>query len=260
MRLVAISDTHGVHRRVNLPAGDVLVHSGDLTLDGEGPVTLDFVDWFSEQPFEHKIFVAGNHDAWAENNSNYLRQYAMDKGVHYLQNSSVVIDDVTFWGSPFTPRFMDWSFMLSSTVEASRHWKTMPDSVDVLVTHGPPFGILDTLLAKNSSLDAANTDRPGKSSPDREHVGCNELFNRVREVSPQLHLFGHIHEAFGEIEKWGTRFINTSSMNSDYQLTNQPRVIDLTKNTREASVAARNNNKTSANESSFDRPSIALDV
>ena len=77
MRLVAISDTHGVHRRVNLPAGDVLVHSGDLTLDGEGPVTLDFVDWFSEQPFEHKIFVAGNHDAWAENNSNYLRQLSL---------------------------------------------------------------------------------------------------------------------------------------------------------------------------------------
>ena len=91
MRLVAISDTHGGHRRVNLPAGDVLVHSGDLTLDGERSVTLDFVDWFSDQPFKHKIFIAGNHDAWAEGNSDALQQYATDKGVHYLQGSSCLL-------------------------------------------------------------------------------------------------------------------------------------------------------------------------
>ena len=251
MRLVAISDTHGGHRRVNLPAGDVLVHSGDLTLDGERSVTLDFVDWFSDQPFKHKIFIAGNHDAWAEGNSDALQQYAMDKGVHYLQGSSIVIDDMTFWGSPYTPRFMDWSFMLSSADKAMRHWQSMPESVDVVITHGPPFGILDKLLVVNSDTDANNADQLDGIFSNEKNVGCRELFARVREVSPKLHLFGHIHEGYGEIDKWGTRFINASTMNRDYRITNQPYVIDVTKISNPVTVTTPNDNTFSENEPSF---------
>ncbi len=251
MRLVAISDTHGVHRRVSLPAGDVLVHSGDLTLNGERSVTLDFVDWFSDQPFKHKIFIAGNHDTWVESNNDTLQQYAMDRGVHYLQGSSIVLDDMTFWGSPYTPRFMDWSFMLSSADEAICHWQNMPETVDVLITHGPPFGVLDKLVVVNSDTGVNNTDKLDGIFLNEENVGCRELFARVREVAPKLHLFGHIHEGYGEIDKWGTRFINVSTMNRDYHITNQPYVIDVTKISKPVTVTAPNDKTFSTNESSF---------
>lgn len=234
MHLVLISDTHGQHRSVDLPVGDVLIHSGDLTLAGERDVALDFVSWLAEQPFRHKIFVAGNHDNWAEHNSAELRNYSERLGVHYLQDSSVDIDGVRFWGSPYTPEFMDWSFMLANEATAARHWQQMPDNVDVVITHGPPAGVLDELLPGgelNSECNSGNNGFDTSSDLIRRNVGCRALAARIAKVSPRIHIFGHIHEAYGSHHVGGTHFINASCMNTRYELANPAHVVSLDEDT-----------------------------
>ena len=235
MQIIAISDTHGKHRDVELPRGDVLVHAGDFTVGGEKSATLDFVNWFSVQPFEHKLFIAGNHDLWAESHEEELTSYANEQGVHYLCNSAVEIAGLTFWGSPQTPRFMDWAFMYSPGGEAESQWNQVPESVDVLVTHGPPKGILDGLYVApdpglNSSGDfGAGVTNAVKSSPYSrlQSVGCDALAKRIMQVKPRLHLFGHIHEAFGSMNVGRTQFVNASVMDRHYKLANPPHHLDV---------------------------------
>ena len=111
MKLVCISDTHGDHERVALPAGDVLVHAGDVTAHGTELDLLRFLDWFGRQDFAHRVFVVGNHDLFAEAHPERVRRLAREAGVTWLHDSGVSIGGVAFWGSPITPRFHDWAFM-----------------------------------------------------------------------------------------------------------------------------------------------------
>ena len=61
--VLQISDTHGQHHLLtDLPDADIIVHCGDLTNDGTEEETLDFLNWFIELPYAHKVFVIGNHD------------------------------------------------------------------------------------------------------------------------------------------------------------------------------------------------------
>ncbi len=231
MQLVLISDTHGQHQSVDVPAGDVLIHSGDLTLDGEREVVLDFVSWLAEQPHKHKIFIAGNHDRWVQDNSDELMAVSRQLGVHYLQESSVKIDGVHFWGSPYTPEYMNWAFMLPCENSAVRHWQQMPDDIDVLITHGPPAGILDNLVIADRELDDNSGENEiGVQSEYRlisRGVGCSALASRVLQVAPQCHVFGHIHEAYGSQTFGRTRFVNASCMNREYSLANPAHVISV---------------------------------
>jgi len=111
MRLVCISDTHGDHEAVSLPAGDVLVHSGDVTAHGTESDLTGFLEWFGRQNFAHKIFVAGNHDTWLESEPEKTQEMANAAGVTWLNDSGIEINGFRFWGSPITPRFLDWAFM-----------------------------------------------------------------------------------------------------------------------------------------------------
>ena len=212
MKLVCISDTHGDHATVELPAGDVLVHAGDVTAHGTELDWLRFLDWFGSRDFAHRLFVAGNHDRYPEACPERAARLAREAGVTLLDDSGHEAEGVRFWGSPITPRFLDWSFMREPGPDIERHWAMIPDDTDVLVTHGPPFAILDEV------------GRPGGAS---EHVGCPSLARRIAEVRPALHLFGHIHEGHGELERDGTRYLNVSTMNSDYRIANAPVVVEL---------------------------------
>lgn len=96
MTILHISDTHGLHNQLtNLTAADVIVHSGDFTLGGSEKEAIEFMQWFCDLPYKHKVFVAGNHD---------MCMYGADKveglpeNVHYLCNSSVIIDGIKFYG------------------------------------------------------------------------------------------------------------------------------------------------------------------
>ena len=182
MRIVAISDTHALHFGVeNLPDGDVLVHAGDFMKSGFDLQDIrSFNRWLGEQSFKHRVVCAGNHDRYFQNSPHDARSFLTN--AIYLENTGVTIDNVTFWGSPYTPEFLDWAFMYPRG-SGAKYWDQIPYGLDVLITHGPPFGILDQ-VARGS-----------------EHLGCAELLESVEQKKPRVHLFGHIHGGAGTFER-----------------------------------------------------------
>lgn len=212
MRLVCISDTHGDHEKVKLPTGDVLIHAGDVTAYGKQEETRSFMHWLGAQDFEHKLCVAGNHDTFMEDDAEASARYAVESNVVLLNDSGITINGVSFWGSPITTRFLDWSFMRDPGAPIEAHWNLIPNSTDVLITHGPPYGILDEVIRGDGEL---------------EHVGCHSLLSRVRSIAPSYHLFGHIHEGRGRIDENNITFCNVSTMDERYRIQHLPVVIDL---------------------------------
>ena len=141
-KIVCLSDTHNCNELINVPDGDVLIHAGDATGRGTIDEIIAFNKWFANLPHRHKIFVAGNHDWLFETNNRYARSL-LDSSIYYLQDSSVEVQGLKIYGSPWQPRFFDWAFNLMRGAELAEKWKLAPNELDVLITHGPPFGILD---------------------------------------------------------------------------------------------------------------------
>jgi len=207
MKLVLISDTHARHRKVNVPDGDILVHAGDVTITGEFRVLEDFHTWLGELPHKHKIVIPGNHDFGAEN----WHKLPFTNGT-LLLDEAVTVEGLKFYGSPFTPTFFDWAFMLPRGKTIYEKWLQIPHDTDVLITHGPPYGILDW------------------APYSKEHAGCHDLRNVVDAIRPKLHVFGHIHAGYGQHlygEDKQTLFVNASVVNEAYQPVNQPIVVEL---------------------------------
>ena len=212
MRLVVLSDTHGLHDRIeSLPEGDILVHAGDFMNSGyEVQEILSFNRWLGEQPFKHRVVCGGNHDRYFEAAPGQAR--ALLTNALYLENTGVSIDNVTFWGSPYTPEFLHWAFMYSRGTSTQRYWNLIPYNLDVLITHGPPLGILDQIASGEA------------------HLGCEELLNAVEEKKPRVHLFGHIHGGAGTAENGTTRFVNAAYLNERYkplEPAGKIRIVDL---------------------------------
>ncbi len=208
MKIVCISDTHDQHDDLILPKGDVLIHAGDVSSQGKQFQVESFLQWFANQPHTHKIFIAGNHDFFFERAPKELIESLIPENVVYLNDSGVTIEGVHFWGSPVQPWFYDWAFNRQRGVEILKHWELIPSETDVLITHGPPNGILD------------KTARGVKA-------GCVDLFKIIRRVRPKLFVCGHIHEAYGTEISMGTTFVNASVLDLSYKLVNKPIVFDL---------------------------------
>lgn len=132
-------------------------------------------------------------------------------GVTYLQDSGVELEGVHFWGSPWQPWFMDWAFNLPRGQKLAEKWAMIPDSTQILITHSPPFGILDKL--------------PGREG---DNVGCEALMERVHTLPClQVHIFGHVHSAHGQVQRNGIRFINASICDEQYKGVYSPIVVDM---------------------------------
>jgi len=230
IRLVIISDTHGLHHGLKkfgeLPDGDILIHAGDVSNVGELYDIERFIKWFCSRPHTDKIFIAGNHDYGFETNSHACRTIIDEASTKcfltYLEDDGEIIETIKdgnlkFWGSPITPPFMNWAFNMKDEHRALL-WETIPDDVDILLTHGPPRDILDF------------------SRYGFEHVGCPYLRSKVFEVKPIVHIFGHIHYSYGVHEENGTLFINASTLNERYHVTNKPVVVDVDIENRTAKV------------------------
>src|SRR5438045_1478414 len=147
-RIVLISDTHGLHGEVKLPKCDVLVHAGDVSNMGRPAEVEAFAKWLSAQPFEDKVVIAGNHD-WLFERENAAARALLVKhcpGVHYLEDSGVELRGLRFWGSPWQPEFCHWAFNIEKREDLAKKWALIPSKTDVLITHGPPRGILDRTL------------------------------------------------------------------------------------------------------------------
>lgn len=208
MKIISISDTHGMHKGLILPAGDMIIHAGDISMKGDEPEILDFLAWFRDLDFEHKIFIAGNHDFYFERAPDQAIQEIIPDGITYLNDSGIEIDNIKFWGSPITPWFFNWAFNRHRGQPIKAHWDQIPNDTDVLITHGPVFRTLDTTTTG-------------------EHVGCKDLYNKVHETKPKAHIFGHIHEAYGTVSASGIKFVNASVVNEKYQLINEPIAFEM---------------------------------
>ncbi len=206
MKIVALSDTHSRHHQLAVPDGDILIHAGDATMSGSLNEIAVFNAWLGTLPHPVKLFCAGNHDWLFEREPNLAR--SLMTNATYLQDELIVVNGLRIYASPWQPRFFDWAFNLDRGLPLRRKWDLIPDDVDVLVTHGPPFGIRD-------------------QNPNGEHCGCEELRAAVERVKPRLHIFGHIHQGYGELVYEGMRFVNACNCTEQYQPHNAPLVFEL---------------------------------
>lgn len=197
MKILHISDTHGFHRRLSvMPEADVLIHSGDFTMNGSVDEAVDFLHWFCDQPYRHKIFICGNHD-----NCLYGANIAgLDANVHYLCNSSIEIDGVKFYG---VPMFLEECI----TGRQSRNYASIPVDTDVLITHAPPYKILDFA--------------------DGINYGETDINASQAKLNLKTHLFGHIHVAHGIETSNGTIFSNAAILAATLSDFYSPNIIEI---------------------------------
>lgn len=199
MKLTFFSDTHNRHRKIKFTGGDVLVFCGDLTNRGELSQVEDFSKFVKNLDYQYKIVIAGNHDfCFEDERKETAEEYFRNAGLIYLNDSGIEIDDVKFWGSPIQPWFHDWAFNRARGEDIKKHWDLIPTDTDVLITHGPPFGIRD--LCSHG-----------------ERVGCNDLLETVMKIRPKIHAFGHIHEAHGCLRVDKTLFVNACNLDEFYK-------------------------------------------
>ncbi len=197
MRVVCFSDTHGHHDKLDIPDGDILIFAGDMIgyPNGEAKQVKKFDKWMGQFNHSIKVAIPGNHDRIFERDWSHAVSFL--ENVTCLNDSLIEVDGLKVWGSPVTPPFFDWAFMRARGEVIARHWAMIPDDVDILITHGPPHGI----------MDIAPPMEPG----DDRHQGCADLMERITELPKlKLHVFGHIHEEYGTVAYKQVTYVNCS--------------------------------------------------
>jgi Icc-related predicted phosphoesterase len=202
MRLLHLSDTHSSHHELpNLPAADILIHSGDVSMAGKPEEVMDFIEWFGGQDYKYKIFIAGNHDFCLDGKALARIQKFLPENCFYLYASGVEIEGIRFWGIPY---FMSDEFIPKKYFAAL---DSIPSDTDVLITHRPPYEILDF---------SGNI-----------HYGCIDLLQKILEIKPEYHLFGHIHDNYGIEKSKHTTFVNAALLDECYTLKNEPVLLEI---------------------------------
>jgi Icc-related predicted phosphoesterase len=217
MKIVAISDVHGKWNKIQVPECDLLISAGDYSFRGERHMIRDFHAWLHKQPATYVISVQGNHELWVQHNFGEATEIAKEAcpRVHFIEEGLVDIEGVNVWCSAWTPWFHDWAYNAHRGHEIKRHWDHIPGHTNILVTHGPPYGVLDIV--------------PFADGTARERVGCHDLLEAVKRIKPDLHVFGHIHHSYGEMHVDGTSFYNASICDEMYMASNSPHIIDYIK-------------------------------
>lgn len=227
-RCVAISDTHSEHWKIDVPEGDVLLHAGDFSIYADECEIVDFNEWLGTLPHKHKIVIAGNHDfpfdkAWRHKPGNAafwrcgvgkeIQDYEYMRGLltncTYIEDEQITVEGINIYGTPAQPPLVghDWAHCKDGP-GLTAAFEKIPQDIDVLITHSPPFGHGDvTLNGKN--------------------MGCTYLMEAVKRARPLFHVFGHIHDGYGVTSAGGTTFINPSSCTTLYHPCHQPIVFDV---------------------------------
>jgi len=209
-KLVLCSDTHELHRSLSWPEGDILVHAGDFTMNGRPEKIEEFGKWLHDSPFSAIIIIAGNHDILFQKKPEKAKKLLSkhDK-IHYLEDSGCRVDGISFYGAPWQPESgYGWAFTLDTEQELRKKWQSIPPDVQVLITHGPPAGILDFTV-------------------DGKRAGSTSLLAEINQrIKPQLHLFGHIHEGHGVCRVGERTFVNASICNPNYLPIHSPLVLE----------------------------------
>lgn len=196
VKFAASSDLHGY--LPTIPPCDILLLGGDLCPDGPAEVQAQWLDttfrfWLQQQPAQHTVAVAGNHDFVFQERPDLVPSLPWI----YLQDEGVQISGLSIWGSPWQPVFFDWAFNLTEP-ELARKWEMIHEATDILLLHGPPHGF-------------------GDRTRRGDHTGSQSLTQRIEEVQPTLVICGHIHEARGEYRIGHSRIVNVSQLNLRYE-------------------------------------------
>lgn len=209
LTITTISDTHGQHDKLDVGSGDLIIHSGDCTPNGKTSDIEEFLRWYGDLEFDKKILVPGNHDWDFEKMPKHTTELCANYGITLLNDSGTKYKGLHIWGSPVQPEFFSWAFNRArSVVQATPkhpfigdHWDKIPANTDILVTHGPAYGILDLTHFGN------------------QKVGCPLLRKKIEEIKPVLHICGHIHEARGVyIDNDGPiTYVNAASLDVFYR-------------------------------------------
>lgn len=218
MKIDCIGCMHGEYPA--LEGGDLLIVTGDLTASDQVIQYGHLGAWLDRQRYRKKILIAGNHDCYFERKGfEFIKDVYEMIDVEYLCDSGTEFEGLKMWGSPWTPTFCNWSFMLPRGAELKAKWDLIPDDIDILVTHGPAYGILDE-VSRNSRYNLG------------KNTGCADLRNALERIKPKLHIFSHIHEHGGKQvllkhEGSNTLCVNCSIMNEDYDAVNKPVTVVL---------------------------------
>jgi len=212
MKIVCISDTHSLEPIKRFPKGDILIIAGDICNTGSLVDVIKFNSFLNSLNYKYKILVAGNHDVIFEKNKLLALNFL--NNIVYLQDSEYILNNLKIYGSPWQPEFCNWAFNLPRGEKLKEKWDMIPIDTDILITHGPPYGILD------------------KIKENSDNLGCRELLKAVEKIKPKLHVFGHIHGGYGIQEKiWKngnkTIFVNASICNEKYKPINKPIEVEL---------------------------------
>lgn len=215
IKLVAISDTHTEHYRLDnfIPKdADIVVHAGDFSSIGREHEVDDFLQWFEELPNPYKIFISGNHDFYDYKNPEHFKRKLkhLAPSVTYLKDELVEIEGLKIWGRPWTPTFGRWAFMCDRGSEQMKATlAVIPAGVDILLTHGPAYGILDKTIYGDIN------------------VGCADLLGELDRIKPKYLIFGHIHEEYGIKEVNGITHVNAAFMDVRYRPINPPHILEI---------------------------------
>jgi Icc-related predicted phosphoesterase len=206
MKIIALSDTHNQHWKMTIPDGDILIHAGDFSFHGDQREILDFNEWLGTLPHTYKVVVPGNHELGIEGHVGIARAL-LGNADHLLVDEGITLEGVKIWGSPYTPEFCNWAFQYTAR-EGELRWDQIPEGLDILVTHGPPRMILD--------------------SNGQEAVGCPSLLKIIQQRRPRHHVFGHIHESYGDCTINDVHYHNVSQLDEQYRISGRtPAIIEI---------------------------------
>lgn len=215
MKIVCISDTHNQLDKVKIPDGDILIHAGDFTIDGNFKEIAKFNHDLKQLPHKYKVVIPGNHDLMFEDSPQTARMLMQSSKAIVLMDELVEIEGIKIWGSPWQPEFCSWAFNLPRGPMLKEKWDLIPTDADIVVTHGPPYGVGDLVEDWDDNKKLVS-------------VGCNELkkalLNRVR---PKAHICGHVHVGYGSRKSNGINFINAAILNEQYVVQNKPIVFHV---------------------------------
>lgn len=209
-RIHAISDTHRAHIDLTpkLTGGDLLVHAGDADCFDE-VTAATFLRWCIKVAKNYRygmVLTAGNHDTYIAEYEDEVRDILEGSNVHLLLNESIVLGGMKIYGSPHSIAYGDrWTAFAGVDTELKRAWEKIPGDTDILVTHSPPFGILDA------------------------GQGSQSLLERVIEVKPKVHIFGHIHHEHGVIIQNFIVSVNASLVKTNGETCLSPKAIKITR-------------------------------
>lgn len=211
-----IADLHGHYPQ--LEGGDLLIVAGDLTARDTEDEHFEFFKWLHYQPYNKKIVIAGNHDNFIQEHEKEMKELHNSKSkitnIEYVCDSGTEFEGLKIWGSPGSLWFHGINpkckAFTGSESDLEKKYKLIPDDIDILVTHGPPYGVLDQVYTDS-----------------KINKGSKSLLNKIEKITPKMVIFGHIHECGGKaLDLSSCKFVNCSIVNERYQPVNKPvRVI-----------------------------------